>query len=346
MQIGMIGLGRMGAAMVHRLMGAGHDCVVYDPNPEPVAGLATDGATPAASLSEFAAALTPRRVVWVMVPAAVVGAVVDELSPLLERGDIVIDGGNSYYRDDMARAARLAESGIAYLDAGTSGGVFGADRGYCLMVGGDDEAVAHVEPVLAALAPGIDAAERTPGRTGEPSTAEQGYLHCGPSGAGHFVKMVHNGIEYGLMTAYAEGSNLLHHANVGAEQVDVDAETTALRDPDAYRFELDIPEIAELWRRGSVIPSWLLDLTAASLVEAPTLDGFAGRVSDSGEGRWTVLAAVEAGVPAPVLSAALYERFASRGNDDFANKVLSAMRYQFGGHHEKPADGSTGGAGT
>jgi 6-phosphogluconate dehydrogenase len=335
----------MGAAMVRRLMAGGHDCVVSNLDPAPVAELAALGATPSASLEELVGLLTvPRRLIWVMVPAAAVGSVVDQLTPLLSEGDVVIDGGNSYYRDDMTRAAALARRGVSYLDAGTSGGVFGEARGYCLMVGGDTDAVAHVEPILATLAPGVDAAERTPGRIGEPSNAERGYLHCGPPGAGHFVKMVHNGIEYGLMAAYAEGFNLLHHANIGAHEVDVDAETTPLREPDAYRFELDVPEIAELWRRGSVIPSWLLDLTAASLAEAPRLEGFDGRVSDSGEGRWTVMSAVETGVPAPVLSAALYERFASRGRDDFANKVLSAMRYQFGGHHEKPADGTGAGS--
>ena len=344
MQLGMIGLGRMGAAMVRRLMSAGHECVVYNLDPEPVEALAAEGATPSSSLGEFVSLLKPRRVVWVMVPAGAVSGVVDELTSLLEADDIVIDGGNSYYRDDMARAADLADQGIAYVDAGTSGGVFGEQRGYCLMVGGTDDAVGHIEPILADLAPGVEGVDRTPGRTGEPSQAERGYLHCGPPGAGHFVKMVHNGIEYGLMAAYAEGFNLLHHANIGAQEVDLDAETTPLRGPDAYRFDLDVPEIAELWRRGSVIPSWLLDLTAASLVEAPTLDGFAGRVSDSGEGRWTVLSAVETGVPTPVLSAALYERFASRGRDDFANKVLSAMRYQFGGHHEKTDDGTGVGA--
>ncbi|MEZ5372802.1 MAG: decarboxylating 6-phosphogluconate dehydrogenase [Microthrixaceae bacterium] len=342
MQLGMIGLGRMGAAMVRRLMRAGHDCVVYNLDPEPVALLAAEGATPSASLEEFVGLLEPRRVVWVMIPAGAVDSVVGRLTPLLESGDIVIDGGNSHYRDDMARAASLAERGIAYVDAGTSGGVFGEERGYCLMVGGEGEAVGHIEPVLADLAPGVEGAERTAGRRGPPSQAERGYLHCGPPGAGHFVKMVHNGIEYGLMAAYAEGFNLLHHANIGAHEVDVDAETTPLREPDAYRFELDVAEIAELWRRGSVIPSWLLDLTAASLAEAPTLDGFEGRVSDSGEGRWTVMSAVETGVPAPVLSAALYGRFASRGRDDFANKVMSAMRFQFGGHHEKTADDAGG----
>lgn len=335
MQIGMIGLGRMGAAMVHRLMGAGHDCVVYDPNPEPVAGLATDGATPAASLSEFAAALTPRRVVWVMVPAAVVGAVVDELSPLLERGDIVIDGGNSYYRDDLARAEALKPTGIHYVDCGTSGGVFGLERGYCLMIGGEKQIVRYLDPIFRSIAPGVGAAPRTPGREGTVGQAEHGYLHCGPVGAGHFVKMVHNGIEYGLMAAYAEGMNILRHANAGKRLRAADAETAPLRDAQFYQYDLDLPQITEVWRRGSVIGSWLLDLTAASLVESPDLQDFAGRVSDSGEGRWTVQAAIDEAVPAPVLSAALFERFSSRDGADFANRVLSAMRKQFGGHDEK-----------
>jgi 6-phosphogluconate dehydrogenase len=335
MQLGMIGLGRMGANLVRRLMRAGHDCVAYDVNADAVKELAAEGAEGATSIADFCAKLTKPRAAWIMVPAAFVDSTIDELLPHLESGDIIIDGGNSYYRDDIDRAARIHPRGIHYVDVGTSGGVFGLDRGFCLMIGGEDDVVAHLDPIFATIAPGIDAAPRTPGRTGEPSTAEQGYLHCGPNGAGHFVKMVHNGIEYGIMAAYAEGLNILGHANVGSEQRQEDAETAPLRDPRYYRYDLDLPEVAEVWRRGSVIASWLLDLTAHSLSQHPTLDDFEGRVSDSGEGRWTVHAAIDEGVPADVLSTALYARFASRGQADFADKLLSAMRKEFGGHDEK-----------
>jgi 6-phosphogluconate dehydrogenase len=336
MQLGMVGLGRMGANIVRRLMRDGHDCVVYDVNPETVSGLAGEGATGSESLDDFAAKLSKPRAAWVMVPAGrITETTVDQLGAVLESGDAIIDGGNSYYRDDIRRSAKLAEQGIDYIDCGTSGGVFGLERGYCLMIGGPDEAVERLDPIFATLAPGVDAAERTPGRSGEPSTAENGYLHCGPSGAGHFVKMVHNGIEYGVMAAYAEGLNILRNADAGLHEREADAETAPLTDPQFYEYELDIPEVAEVWRRGSVIGSWLLDLTAAALLESPGLEGFEGRVSDSGEGRWTSIAAIEEGVPAPVLSEALYSRFASRGLDDFADKVLSAMRKQFGGHAEK-----------
>jgi 6-phosphogluconate dehydrogenase len=321
----MIGLGRMGANMVRRLMRDGHDCVVYDVSADAVAELAGEGATP--------------RNAWIMVPAGYVQGTVDELAGLMNAGDTIIDGGNSYYRDDVDRAKALEPKGINYVDVGTSGGVFGLERGYCLMIGGPDEAVQRLDPVFATIAPGIDGApERTPGRSGEPTPSENGYLHCGPSGAGHFVKMVHNGIEYGVMAAYAEGLNVLKQADAGSETAEIDAETAPLRDSEYYRYDLDIKEVAEVWRRGSVIASWLLDLTAASLVESPDLEGFSGRVSDSGEGRWTLHAAIDEGVPAPVLSTALYERFSSRGEDEFANKLLSAMRKQFGGHDEKPAE--------
>ena len=336
MQLGMVGLGRMGANLVRRLMRDGHDCVVFDVNPDAVEELAGEGATGADSLDEFVAKLSTPRAAWVMVPAGeITESTVTELAKRLERGDAIIDGGNSYYRDDIRRSARFAEQGIDYIDCGTSGGVFGLERGFCLMIGGPEEAVKRLDPIFATIAPGVDSAERTPGRGGDPSTAENGYLHCGPSGAGHFVKMVHNGIEYGIMAAYAEGLNILENADAGLHEREADAETAPLTDPEYYRFELDIPEVAEVWRRGSVIGSWLLDLTAAALRQSPTLDDFEGRVSDSGEGRWTSIAAIEEGVPAPVLSSALYSRFASRNLDDFADKVLSAMRKQFGGHAEK-----------
>jgi len=325
MQLGMVGLGRMGANMTERLRAAGHDLETFDPNVE----------STAASLEELAQRLDAPRSVWLMVPAGIVESIVTELEPHLEKGDTIIDGGNSYYVDDLRRSRRLAERGIHYVDVGVSGGVFGLARGYCLMVGGDDEAVGRIVPVLEALAPGVGAAPRTPGRDGDPSPEEQGWLHCGPPGAGHFVKMVHNGIEYGLMQAYAEGLNVLKHANIGLHAQETDAETTPLRDPEHYMYELDLPAIAELWRRGSVISSWLLDLTAQALNGSPSLDEYAGRVSDSGEGRWTVQAAVEEGVPAPVLAASLFNRFASRGEADWGDRVLSAMRHAFGGHLEK-----------
>jgi 6-phosphogluconate dehydrogenase len=336
MQLGMVGLGRMGANLVRRLMRDGHDCVAYDVNPDAVSELAGEGATGADSLEDFAAKLTKPRAAWVMVPAGeITESTVKELGSHLESGDAIIDGGNSYYRDDIRRAGELAERGIDYIDCGTSGGVFGLDRGYCLMIGGPDGAVGRLEPIFASIAPGVDAAERTPGRQGEPTPAERGYLHCGPSGAGHFVKMVHNGIEYGIMAAYAEGLNILRNADAGTKRREADAETAPLEHPEYYRYEIDIPNVAEVWRRGSVVGSWLLDLTAAALQQSPDLADFEGRVSDSGEGRWTSIAAIEEGVPAPVLSSALYSRFASRGLDDFADKVLSAMRKQFGGHDEK-----------
>jgi 6-phosphogluconate dehydrogenase len=339
MQLGMIGLGRMGANMVRRLQKAGHSCVAYDLSAAAVDAISAEGAHGVHSLEDFVAALEAPRAVWVMVPAAYVADTVNRLAPLLAPDDIVIDGGNSFYRDDVDRAAELRARGLHYVDVGTSGGVFGLERGYCLMIGGDDDAVAHLGPIFDALAPGVDAAPRTPGRDGTPSAAERGWLHCGPNGAGHFVKMVHNGIEYGLMAAYAEGLNVIRHANVGAVEQTHDAETTPLRDPQYYRYDIDVAAVTEVWRRGSVVASWLLDLTAAALADDPQLDGFGGRVSDSGEGRWTLLAAIDEGVPAPVLSAALFERFGSRGNADYANKVLSAMRKQFGGHDEKPAAG-------
>ncbi len=334
----MVGLGRMGANIVRRLMRDGHRCVAYDVNPEVVAQLAGEGAEGASSLTELASKLSAPRAIWVMVPAGdITEKTVHEVADVLERGDAVIDGGNSYYRDDIRRAAELGERGIDYIDCGTSGGVFGLDRGFCLMIGGPGPAVERLDSIFATLAPGVDSAERTPGRTGDPTPAENGYLHCGPSGAGHFVKMIHNGIEYGVMAAYAEGLNILKNANAGTVERTADAETAPLEHPEYYRYELDIPEVAEVWRRGSVIGSWLLDLTAAALHESPDLGGYAGRVSDSGEGRWTSIAAIEEGVPAEVLTTALYERFASRDLDDFADKVLSAMRKQFGGHEEKPS---------
>jgi 6-phosphogluconate dehydrogenase len=336
MQIGMVGLGRMGANMVRRLMRGGHRCVVFDVNPEAVAALAHDGATGAASLEAFAAQLQPPRIVWMMVPAAVVDTTLQEVARHLARGDILIDGGNSHYIDDIRRAALLAESGIHFVDVGTSGGVWGLERGFCLMVGGDPESVGRLDPLLSTLAPDVESAPRTPARQagGAPVAAEHGYLHCGPHGAGHFVKMVHNGIEYGLMAAYAEGLNVLRHANAGLHERAADAETTPLRHPEHFQYEFNLADIAEVWRRGSVVASWLLDLTADALAADPALQNFSGEVADSGEGRWTVSAAIEEGVPTHVLSAALYERFASRGQADFANRVLSAMRFQFGGHRQ------------
>jgi 6-phosphogluconate dehydrogenase len=334
MQLGMIGLGRMGGNMVRRLMKAGHQCVVYDVHAPAVKALAGEGATGSDSLAGFVKALRPPRTVWLMVPAALVDQTISGLSSHLASGDIVIDGGNSYYHDDIRRAAELKPRGIHYVDVGTSGGVFGLERGYCLMIGGEPSIVQHLDPVFATLAPGTAAASPTPGRKAK-GTAERGYFHCGPAGAGHFVKMVHNGIEYGIMAAYAEGLNILHHAGVGLRDQQADAETTPLRHPEHYQYKLDLGEITELWRRGSVISSWLLDLTARALLENPDLSDFAGRVSDSGEGRWTIAAAVDESVPAPVLSAALFQRFSSRGEADFADKLLSALRYQFGGHQEK-----------
>jgi 6-phosphogluconate dehydrogenase len=340
----MIGLGRMGTNMVRRLLHAGHRCVVYDLNPNAVEALIKDGATGVRSLGELTQTLRAPRAVWMMVPAGAVDGTLTDLVPHLAADDVVVDGGNSYYHDDIVRAASLKAKGLHYLDVGTSGGVWGRERGYCLMIGGGDVAVRRLEPVFESLAPGIDAATRTPGRTGRSTPAERGYLHCGPAGAGHFVKMVHNGIEYGLMAAYAEGLNILHHANDGAKSRRTDAETTPLRRPEHYRYDLDLAAISELWRRGSVISSWLLDLTAQALDEDPDLQTFAGRVSDSGEGRWTLKAAIDESVPAPVLSAAVFARFSSRGESAFADKLLSAMRYGFGGHHEKdeaPPGGTT-----
>jgi 6-phosphogluconate dehydrogenase len=338
-QLGMVGLGRMGANMVRRLMRDGHECVVYDLNADSVAALVKDGATGASSVEEFVQKLTPPRAMWVMVPAAFTDDMLNKLADLAQADDTLIDGGNSYYRDDIDRAERFKPKGLHYIDVGTSGGVFGLDRGYCLMIGGDDTAVGRFDPIFKTLAPGLGTAERTPGRSGDPDTAENGYLHCGPAGAGHFVKMVHNGIEYGMMAAYAEGLNVLQHADIGTKQGESDAETAPLRDPKYYQYNLDMPAVAEVWRRGSVIASWLLDLTAAALIEEPDLKSYAGRVSDSGEGRWTILAAVDEGVPVNVLSSALYSRFSSRGEADYGDKLLSAMRKQFGGHSEKPATG-------
>jgi 6-phosphogluconate dehydrogenase len=334
-QLGMIGLGRMGSNMVRRLLKDGHQCVVFDMSQKAVAELAKERAVGTASLAEFAKTLSKPRAVWLMVPAGAVDKTIADLLPHLERGDILIDGGNSYYIDDIRRAGELAPKGIHYVDVGTSGGVWGLERGYCMMIGGETETVSHLDPVFATLAPGRGDIPRTPGRKNSAGTADQGYLHCGPTGAGHFVKMVHNGIEYGVMAAYAEGLAVLKAANIGEKADAVDAETTPLRDPKHYRYDLDLPEITEVWRRGSVIASWLLDLSADALARDPTLHGFEGRVSDSGEGRWTVKAAIDEGVPAHVLSAALYERFSSRGEADFADKLLSAMRYEFGGHIEK-----------
>ena len=336
--IGMVGLGRMGANLVRRAMADGHHCAVYDPNADAVAALASEGAVGSASLAELVAALPAPRTVWVMVPAGhITDSVVTELIGLLGPGDCIIDGGNSYYRDDIRRSTAAAEKGIDYLDVGTSGGVWGRERGYCLMIGGADAAVQRLVPLWDTIAPGVEAAPRTAGRIGDPAPEEHGWLHCGPSGAGHFVKMVHNGIEYGLMAAYAEGLNILKHANAGTVSRDADAETAPMSEPQYYQYDLDIPAIAEVWRRGSVVGSWLLDLTALALQRSPELDEFGGRVSDSGEGRWTAIAAIDEGVPAPVLTSALFERFESQGNGLFAAKVLSAMRKEFGGHDEKKA---------
>jgi 6-phosphogluconate dehydrogenase len=337
MQLGMIGLGRMGANMVRRLLRNGHRCAVYDMSAQAVAELVDEKAVGASSLADLVQKLAKPRAVWLMVPAAVVDKTIADLLPALEPGDILIDGGNSCYVDDIRRAKELAPKGIHYVDVGTSGGVWGLERGYCMMIGGEPPVVRHLDPIFATLAPGVGTIERTPGRANAGGTSEQGYLHCGPNGAGHFVKMVHNGIEYGLMAAYAEGLNVLRAANVGKQQHAVDAETTPLRDPEHYQYDLNLPDIAEVWRRGSVIASWLLDLTATALLADPALAKFSGRVSDSGEGRWTIKAGIDEGVPTPVLTTALYERFSSRGEAEFQDKLLSAMRYQFGGHLEKPA---------
>ncbi|MDE2366544.1 MAG: decarboxylating 6-phosphogluconate dehydrogenase [Betaproteobacteria bacterium] len=341
MQLGMIGLGRMGVNMAARLMSAGNECVVYDRSAPAVHELQSRGAIGATSLEDLIARLAKPRVIWLMVPAGAVDGLLAELASLVEKGDIIIDGGNSYYHDDIRRGAELSSSGVHYVDVGTSGGIAGRERGYCLMIGGEKEVVRYLDPIFAALAPGIDAAPRTPGRCNSDKpggTAEQGYLHCGPHGAGHFVKMVHNGIEYGLMAAYAEGLNILHSANAGKQARDTDAETAPMRNPEFYQYELDVAEIAEVWRRGSIVASWLLDLTAEALAGDASLTGFSGRVSDSGEGRWTTLAAVDEGVPVPVISAALFSRFESRGNADYADRVLSAMRKRFGGHDEKKGE--------
>jgi len=335
MQIGMIGLGRMGANMVRRLLRGGHECVVNDRSPDAVKALVDEGAIGAASLDEFIAKLKPPRAIWLMIPAALVDTILDQLVTVVSAGDVIIDGGNSYYIDDIRRAQELRTKGIHYVDVGTSGGVWGFERGYCQMIGGEKDVVAHLDPIFKTLAPGSDAVPPTPGRVVNSGTAAEGYLHCGAAGAGHFVKMVHNGIEYGLMAAYAEGLNVLHHANEGKEERTADAETSPLRNPEHYQYDFNIGDITEVWRRGSVIASWLLDLTAISFAENPTLEDFSGRVSDSGEGRWTINAAIEEGVPVPVLSAALFQRFSSRGEADFANKILSAMRLQFGGHVER-----------
>ena len=335
MQLGMIGLGRMGANMVRRLMRDGHECVVHDVNADAVNKLADEGAVRATSLQDFVGKLRKPRAAWMMVPAAVVDQTLEKLAPLMESGDVIVDGGNSYYRDDVERAGRLQPKGIDYVDVGTSGGVWGLERGFCQMIGGPERAVRHLDAVFASLAPAVESAPRTPGRDTSGGTTEHGYLHCGPNGAGHFVKMVHNGVEYGVMAAYAEGLNILRNANVGSQKQEVDAETTPLRNPEFYEYDLNIADIAELWRRGSVIGSWLLDLLAHALFQDPHLEQFEGRVSDSGEGRWTIMAAIDEGVPAHVLSSALYERFGSRGNAGFADKLLSAMRYEFGGHLEK-----------
>ena len=337
MQLGMIGLGRMGANMVRRLQKAGHQCVAFDRNATSVQEVARDGAIAATSLDDLVKKLQRPRAVWLMVPAAVVDATLHDLAGKLEAGDIVIDGGNSYYIDDIRRAKELATKGLHYVDVGTSGGVWGLERGYCQMIGGEKQIVEHLDPIFKSLAPGRGNIPRTPGREKVPGTAEEGYLHCGPSGAGHFVKMVHNGIEYALMAAYAEGLNILKHADAGSRTREIDAETTPLRNPENYRYDFPLADVAEVWRRGSVVASWLLDLTAISLLEEPSLEKFSGRVSDSGEGRWTILAAIESTAPAPVLTTSLFQRFVSRGEDDFADKLLSAMRFQFGGHMEKAA---------
>ena len=338
MQLGMVGLGRMGSNLSRRLMRSGHEVVAYDVNQDTVRQLEGEGAIGTATLDDFISKLSKPRTAWIMVPAAFAGPTADQLAERMDPGDVIIDGGNSYYRDDIERAERYASKGVAFIDVGTSGGVFGLERGFCLMIGGDEDVVRRLDPIFAALAPGVDAAPRTPGRDGsmKESTAEAGYLYCGPSGAGHFVKMVHNGIEYGVMAAYAEGLNVLRHANAGTTKREADAETAPLRDPKYYRYDIDTAEVAEVWRRGSVVASWLLDLTAAALFEDPDLSRYSGRVSDSGEGRWTVLAAVDEGVPLHVLSAALFDRFESQGEAEFADRVLSALRMQFGGHAEKP----------
>ena len=334
-QLGMVGLGRMGANMVLRLLRDGHKCTVFDRSPDAVNALVKEQATGATSLADLVSKLAAPRAIWLMVPAAAVDSTIDELLPLLEKGDTIIDGGNSYYVDDIRRAKRIAGNGIHYIDVGTSGGVWGLERGYCMMIGGEQEIVQRLDPIFATLAPGIGDIPRTEGRPENQGTAELGYLHCGGNGAGHFVKMVHNGIEYGIMAAYAEGMNVLKNANIGVKKQTIDAETTPLRDPEHYQFDFNLTDISEVWRRGSVVASWLLDLTANSLVKDPSLKDFAGRVSDSGEGRWTIKAAIDEGVPVPVLTTALYERFSSRGDSDFQDKLLSAMRYQFGGHLEK-----------
>jgi 6-phosphogluconate dehydrogenase len=334
MQLGMIGLGRMGANITRRIMRDGHTAVAFDTNADSVAALEKEGAAGATTLEDFVNALEKPRVAWVMIPAGITGKVVDQLADLMDEGDIIIDGGNSNYREDIDRAAALRPKGIHYVDVGTSGGVWGLERGYCLMIGGEDEVIAHLDPLFASIAPGLDAASRTPGRSGDPAREEQGYLHCGPNGAGHFVKMVHNGIEYGMMAAYAEGLNVLHHANAGKKSEEHSAETTPMEQPQYYMYDLDIAKVTEVWRRGSVVASWLLDLTAASLNANPAMEGIAGRVSDSGEGRWTVKAAIDEGVPVPVLSASLFARFSSRGEAIYADKLLSAMRQAFGGHVE------------
>jgi len=338
MQLGMLGLGRMGANMVRRLMADGHECIVFDQDPEVVKQLTNEGAIGASDMDDFIARLTPPRAVWMMVPAAVVDSVIESLSERMSADDILIDGGNSYYKDDIKRAKHLRSKKLHYIDVGTSGGVWGLERGYCLMIGGENKIVKHLDPVFSTIAPGMGNIERSPGREGDPLAVEQGYLYCGTNGAGHFVKMVHNGIEYGIMAAYAEGFNILKHANIGSQEHDIDAESTPLQDPEEYQYDINVADVAEVWRRGSVVSSWLLDLTAIALNEDKELTDFSGRVSDSGEGRWTSIAAIETATPAPVLTAALFSRFSSRGEADFSDKLLSAMRFQFGGHHEKPGE--------